>query len=330
MICQHCGAGISDDRNFCTYCGVPVISQDADFSPCFAYPLPNDSAETPVYKLDLGKLLGDTFELYKRHFGTMCYVGLFMAGLPFIFSIGGVLLGIASEVSATEGHSTLVYVFVGLYVFMLILQKLAQWYLMLGAIRHGLFFARGGTGFQANQMFPPLMMFMKVAGFNLLFLCIVCGILLLSLLPGGTMLAVAWSIDVFADNGPSSTGIIVLIVAASLFFVAGLYASVWCSMRLLLTQMFIADQNTGIIHSMQYAWRVTSGNFWMLFVSVIIFWIFAMMGLLFFCVGIILTIAVPWLGATLAYMQLTGQPNCLDYQSSFPFSLAESDPDGIY
>ena len=56
MICQHCEAGVPDNSSFCAYCGA-------------LFPRPTNC------RLDIGKLFGDTFKLYKRNFGTVCLIG---------------------------------------------------------------------------------------------------------------------------------------------------------------------------------------------------------------------------------------------------------------
>jgi len=47
--------------------------------------------DSPRYKLDLGKLIGDSIELYKRNFATFCVVGAFLLLIPGFFYIASVL-----------------------------------------------------------------------------------------------------------------------------------------------------------------------------------------------------------------------------------------------
>jgi len=315
MTCQHCGAGISENSIFCTYCGASVLEAAEHFAgtpPHLAgtpAPLPN----APAYKLDLGRLLGDTFELYTRNFGTMCLVGAVMCGIPFIFYIGSMMSFLAMHIVGREAELAIFSAMLwGIHILMQILYGLAFWYVILGAIRQGLHLARGGTDFRIDMMFPPPMMFLKVVGLTLLLSCISYGAVLLCLLPVAPMLLIAYFAGAFADNG-IATGMIAMIAVGILLYIIGLCAATWLWIRLFLAEVFIADQDTGIIESMKYAWRITSSNFWMLFVAGIVLTICSMVGMILFFVGIILTIAICWLGAALAYLQLTGQPNCLDY-----------------
>jgi len=301
MTCQHCGAAIPENSNFCTYCGREVTPQnDLYFAPPPhpAY-LPNPA--NSGYYLDIGKLFGDTFEFYKRHFGTMCLVGLILFGIPVTLGIiCSIFETVAKHIRAEQGLVPLAFVFFGVCVFTQILAQLAQYYLMLGAIRQGLYLARGGTGFQADQMFPPLMMFLKVTAMWILVGCIMLGIVLVFLIPVGTMFLVS----------PDANVPIMMMFGLSLF--AGGCAVIWLSVRLILAQVFIAE-GAGIIDSLKYAWQATSGNFWMMLVAGIVLGICSLLGVFAFLIGIIITFAISELGLALAYLQLTGQRNCLDY-----------------
>jgi len=297
MICQQCEAEISDNCNFCTQCGAEIQR---------AGDVVQRSPRTN-YRLDLGKLLSDTFELYKRHFGTMCLVGLLLFGVPMIFYVGSQLSNVMMQTVAPRGgRDTIVFTFLlmGIFFSMMLLQNLAQWYFILGAIRQSLYLARGGIGFQTHQMFPPFMMFLKMVGIMLLIMCIT----LPMILPAGITYGVAmFTLGVHNDM------FLPLFTAAIVLFIAAICGMTWVQIRLFLAQMFIADRDAGVIDSMKDAWRISSGNFWMLLLACFVLWIFAMLGFFLCCVGIIMTIAITSLGSVLAYLQLTGQPNCLDY-----------------
>jgi hypothetical protein len=305
MICQNCGADIPDSHSFCTHCGTPQRLAGA-------------SVPLPAYKLDLGKLLNDTFELYKRHFGIMCLIGLVLCVVPFIFAPFSVATSLGQEmVKRMENKEILFALLVGCDILIAILQHLVQFYIVLGIIRQGLYLARGGTGFQANLMFPPLMMYLKIVGIYLLIGCISVAILLM---PALLILIIGLAVGAFAgfiqhNENLMPVFLTVLIVLIPLFLI-GWLGVIWVTTRLYLAPFFLADQDTGIIDSMQYSWRVTSGNFWILIVALIVLWILSMLGLILCIVGVILTITVSWLGVVLIYLQLTGQPNCLDYYQS--------------
>jgi uncharacterized membrane protein YccC len=79
-----------------------------------------------------------------------------------------------------------------------------------------------------------------------------------------------------------------------------------------LAQAFLAAQNTGIINSIRLACRISLSSFWRLLIATIMLIILSHLGLILFLMGVFLTLPLFWLGMVLAYMQLTGQPNCLD------------------
>jgi hypothetical protein len=244
----------------------------------------------------------------------MCLVGLLLFGVPFVFYMAGQIASwMMAMMKPARVNDNIVFdfLFMGIFILMQLLQALSQWYFALGSIRQCLYLARGGTGFQANQMFPPFMMFLKVSGFILLVFCITLPVLLpIAAIVGVTVFGVGH--NVFA-NPAADHWTVPLTVAAFLVFIASLCVLMWIHVRLFLGQMFIADRNAGVVDSIKYAWRVSSGNFWMLLLSVLILAILTMMGYILCCVGVVFTVAIFSLGTTLAYLQLTGQPNCLDF-----------------
>ena len=311
MICQHCGSNVSDNSNFCIYCGTPVLQATTDFggTPELAgTPFAFDGTPTPPRRLDLGKLLADTFELYKQNFGTMCLIGVLIFGIPMVFNIGSSIAQFATT-TAAEAHGPLPLIIVlGCLWFLLALcQMFSQLYLTLGAIRQCLDVARGGVVFRTDLMFPPFMMFLKMLGLVLLMCLVVYGFILPGVIPfvcGCVMLDHAGGIDI-------SVGV-TLIAVGGLVTVIGVCGAIWIGVRWYLAQVFLADES-GVIDSMRYSWRCTAGNFWMLLLASLVLGICAAIGYILCCVGVILTLAIVWLGAALAYLQLTGQPNCLDY-----------------
>jgi len=128
----------------------------------------------------------------------------------------------------------------------------------------------------------------------------------------GTIPFVTGLIMLDAHGMGNSSGLTLIVIGIPLL-VIGIIPTIWVSVRWYLAYVFLADQNAGVIDSMRYSWRVSLGNFWMLFLASIVLAICAGIGYFFCGVGLILTVAISWLGAALAYLQLTGQPNCLDY-----------------
>jgi len=313
MICQHCGAEIPDTCKFCTSCGTEVTPKKPEYP---THDFARVPIQVPTCKLDFGKLLGDTFELYQRHFGTFCLVGLLLAGIPGIFYVGALLSHMAAQLTAmTGGHVSLVLLFGGLYFCMMILFTLTLWYLTLGTIRQSLYIARGGRGFQTNLMFPPLMPYLKISGLYFLVGCLCTALMLLSWLPAVVTFLITGTLAANAGfaNDAIPIGMIVAMFVGGLFYFLGLCAAIWIAIRLYLAQFLVADTETGIIASMTQSWRISRGNFWMLLLAVFVLNFLAMLGFFLCGIGIIFTIALSWLGTSLAYMRLTGQPNCLDY-----------------
>jgi len=310
MICPHCGAGIPDDSNFCTYCGTSLNPEASAGTPVFPAPY--------RYKLSLNKLFGDTFELYKRNFGTMCLLGLVMLGIPLVFIPFDMAVSFIQVAARTaENHFLLMMAGLG-RICLLILQCILQWYIALGVLRQCLYLAKGGSGFQSRMIFPPFRGFLKYVGLILVFQCIFLGILLLCALPSGIIALVAYCAGAFSDNNVSANIMIPLTIVGVLFAIADFCVMIWFSMRLLLAPVFLVERDAGIGDAIRNAWRVSSGNFWMLFLAMIVLSVGVTLGYCLCCVGIILTITIIVLGTVLIYLQLTGQPNGLDYSPQFP------------
>jgi hypothetical protein len=312
MICRHCGATLPDSSNFCIYCGVP---QEGNF-------VPPPPFQPTVYRpqLSIAQLLGDTFTLYARHFIIMCLIGLFIVGVQTFF-------GVCS--AATDKNN------VPFILLFALLAWIASCYVRLGAARHCLYTARGGADFQPGLMFPSFVMFMKMVALDLIIVCITLPFALLGI-PVGVMLAVA--VTPFMNVAPAPIGMVqgVLIgviggtIAACMFM---LYPAA----RLWLTPFFFVDRKMGVIDSVFTAWRVSSGNFWKLCAGIVIFlgcifcwtipctlvlqFVFELKpdtvsGTLILNVGLIPLAAIIWLGGSLAYLQMTGEPNRLDREKS--------------
>ena len=172
MICQHCGATIPDNSHFCTYCGVSL-----------------NLAGTPARKLNLGKLLSDTFKLFGRHFGIMCIVGLIYVGITTIFEVCGIL---------TELPYSILFS---------LLELIAQCYVMVVMIRQCLYTARGGIGFERNLMSSSLGMFLPMFGLNLVCDCIFFACMLPAFVVAGIIILwQTWLWFIVKENNLRQTG----------------------------------------------------------------------------------------------------------------------------
>ena len=118
-----------------------------------------------------------------------------------------------------------------------------------------------------------------------------------------------------------------LFPAAVIVLGIGLFPAFWCFIRLWLAQLVLVDQNAGIFESIEKAWQLPSGHFWRLlgayivFISPILFWVFAYVGSTYMLNGIpegttvsgillcnagtVPTTMFYWLGMCLAYLRLT-------------------------
>jgi hypothetical protein len=186
-----------------------------------------------------------------------------------------------------------------------IVQTLVQWYFMLGMIRQCLYIVRGGTGFRADLVFPPPMMYLKMVGV----MFVISSICLLCLLPVG-IIFVFGVVSGALLPPPRADFAVTAMQIGSMLLITLLCSipAIWISVRLHFAHVFIADWDASCIDSMKCSWNVTSGNFWMLLMAGIIFGICAMSGMILLFVGAIFTLAIPYLGAALAYLQLTGEP----------------------
>jgi hypothetical protein len=289
MICQHCGAEVPDNSDVCAHCGAPL-------------------ARPTNYRLNLGKLFDDTFDLYKQNFGTMCLIGLALLAIPSVFTPFDMTIGFMQKMANQETNAPLIITFVGVKACLDILQTIIEWYIALGIFRLCLYLARGGTGFPMSTM-PPLMMYLKFAGLMLIMMCSTICIMPL-IVPGAAVIVIA-TIAV-AHKHLTMEMFALLFGGGVLLLISGGCVVMWVHMRLFLAQFFIADQNTSLVDSMKYAWRISSGNFWKLLLATLALGVLSSLGLLLCCVGVVFTLAITSLGSALAYLQLTGQPNCLD------------------
>jgi hypothetical protein len=182
------------------------------------------------------------------------------------------------------------------------------------AIRQCFYTARGGTGLEQNLMLSP---FISMLGLTL----VLSGIFLVCMLPAFAL-----------------AGIIILWYRWLSFIlplcpIAGLPFLCYPFTRLWLAPFFLVDRSEEVFASIEDAWHTSSGNFWKLFASLIVFlmiayfpvfvcWIISefvlewdmdsIQGTLIVSAGLVPTIAITWIGGVLAYLQLTGQTNCLD------------------
>ena len=299
MICQHCGTTISDAENFCTSCGMPQEEDTVS---------PVQQATRPI-KLDFVKLMGDTYTLYGRHFGTMCMVGLILMGFQTII---GVCLAIMKE----SVLYTALVAFFGI---------LASCYVYMVAYRQCLYTARSGAGFLPNLMAVPLMICLKMIGLVFVTFCITFGFSVLLATPFAVIVFV--SVFLFANSFANA-----LAAAVMTMCIAITVMMIYPTVRLWLSYCFLVDRNMGIIDSVQTSWRIMSWNFWALFAGLFVAFAYlfcwlipcvivsqfllgwgenSIQGTLLMAFGGIFLIPLMYLVSVLAYLQLTGEPHYL-------------------
>lgn len=205
-------------------------------------------------------------------------------------------------------HPTFVAAFIGLFSFIVILQLLVTSYLVLVVMRQCLYLVRGGSGFQRNLFFLPRVMYLKMLGLSLILVCVIC-------LPFLPVMFISHSSLYYYTSVSFAIAIIVAILVCFLL-------TTWLAIRLCLSIFFIVDQNTGIIESMRYSWQVSYGNFWLLLFSSYILSICAWSGTILWSIGSVLTTMIALFGSVLIYLQLTGQPNCLDAPPILPLPVS--------
>ena len=315
MIYPNCNAEIQDNSNFCTHCGATVAAQ---------YASPRG--------LDIGKVVGDTFTLYMRHFGIMCFVGLLVVGIPAAIQICQVnMLGQVAAPVPNENPVQAPFALLSMIVFpfgFLFILSIVQCYLAIVAARQCLHIARGGTGFREDMMFPPVMMFLNMLGMTLIVTCLIMALAIPGAIVAGIVVGVV-AIAAGGMAGPPSpmmgaviACLVVLVILPPIF---------WLSIRLWLAIFYIVDKNTDCIDALKKSWSTTSGNFWALLGTAILLmcpifcWMFvchglvyamngdiAMMqttpGILLWTAGSVPIALFAQLGGVLAYFQLTGQP----------------------
>jgi len=296
MICQHCGATISDGDNFCIYCGMAQEGVSAS---------PVQQTIRPI-KLDLAKLLGNTLTLYFRHFGTMCVIGLIVMGFLTFFDVCG----------AVTGQTVLFSGFLGL---------LASCYTWIVAIRQCLYTARGGAGFLPNLMVVSLMTYWKMVGLLFVSFCITFGF--------SGLLATPFAVIVLVSALLLGNSIMNALATAGITMViAGVVIMFYPAVRLWLPYCFLVDRNMELIDSVTTTWRMMAGNFWALFCALFVFsacwfcWIIPCMvvsqfflgwdensiqGTLLMNFGGIFLAPMLYLVSVLAYLQLTGESHYL-------------------
>jgi hypothetical protein len=148
---------------------------------------------------------------------------------------------------------------------------------------------------------------MKFIGLNLVLFCISAGIMLPVFIP--------YAIGVMSIISQDFAAFWALFVVAGLLAIPCWCVAIWINTRLLMAGYILADCDTGIADSIIWSWRISSGNFWMLLIAVIVLSVLSTLGVIICCVGIFTTIAFYWFGCALVYLQLTGQPNSLGYRA---------------
>jgi hypothetical protein len=261
----------------------------------FPYP-----PQAPVaYRLNIGKLFGDVWNLYKQNFGKMVVISLIIIGISISF---GILTPVVRFV--LEKQEELRYVAVAFSFFNALVGNILGIWLYLGALQFILSIARGYEP-RYSMLFPSIGKFLK--GFGA---AVMMGIIIyIPILLGIGIMAVAWFLW-----GNSDDSRMVLVIISVLLGLVSTVCVVYVSIRLTLAFPFIADRNDGVLASLNNSWTATRGNVLSLFAGFFVLGLCAVSGILLGGVGIILTYAVTPTGMVLAYLQITGQPNICDYQ----------------
>jgi len=300
MICPTCGKEIQDDTHFCIYCGAAVSPQSVP------------SRQIRTRRLNIVKVLNDTFTLYMRHFGTMCLVAMIFVGMTAAINV--CQCSVQADMINAKGIIAVQPRTLGFIYGLALLAFLVQCYAMIVYVRQCLYTARSGAGLAEGLFFPPVFLYLKMIGFLLIYFCILTVPVCLA-----TFVSILGAFVVF---GPGPLSLLVAIFAAILFIC-------WLAIRLSLAYYFLVDQNTGILDAFTKAWQASSKNFWALFGTFlllfcpIICWMLACHGLaygvglqiaasipgtLLLHIGSIPVVLLTWFGGGLAYLQLTGQP----------------------
>jgi hypothetical protein len=199
-------------------------------------------------------------------------------------------------------------------------------------MRQCLYTARGGIGFQSNLLFLPFMMYLKMIALYLVTIGVVVTATLLALVAIIPFIAI---IGVISNmNPPMIVKGIVTAICVVCCVIEAVFIIVYPMVRLYLAPWFLLDRDTGILNSLTDAWQVSSGNVWRLFVVLTVYfacifcWTIPCMLVLEYVgeldsdsvprtlltnAGSIFLVGIIWLGSSLAYLRLTGQPYCPNY-----------------
>lgn len=289
----------------CQHCGV-IIPDSSHF--CAGCGVLFNFSGTPVYKLNHAKLLRDTFKLYGRHFGIMGLIGLIYIGIPTVFEVYG---------EFTECPK-----------YFIILESIVQCYACVVAIQQCLYTVRGGIGLKRNLMSSSLGLFLPMFGLTFSISCIVIAFTSPAFILAGI-------IYILPNLEKSSVAATIAIVSC---MIGALILYCYSLIRLWLALFFLVDRKGGMFASIKNAWKISSGNFWTLFTSLIAFLIIPIFSSIV-CggfarvvlewdadtvqemriayIGLVPTIAIVWLGGALAYLQLTGQYHYLESACRF-------------
>ena len=218
--------------------------------------------------------------------------------LIFVEQITGVGFQFIQPVMITGGEEALVFIITGACVAALGFFALATW------LMSGLFltfrstFQTGGPTreglFDHQGKFIPLLL-TRV-------LVVICSILLV--IPGGALMGAFFAFVVPevspGDTGPLAiTGIVLCVLTAYAFMI-------YCVIGVAFAESAVIFEDLRPTEAIKRSWSLASGRRWRFVWFFLVNGIFAMLGFLMCCVGVLATSAVTRLATAEAYLQLTG------------------------
>lgn len=267
--CPMCGAIIEADAARCRFCGENLV------------------AEFPI---DAGAILGRAWALYQMQMAVCIAAIVIYFAITFALSFGMQFVQTAVALAARNDRTVMMTI----VVFQQVILQLVINFLLLGISRVMLKVVRGERA-EIVDVFSGgaylVRAFLGMILINLLWLVIV----LIGLVPGGVLLAVA---------GPGPIPIIAFVVGGIVAFAA----IIWITLNVIFFMFCLVDRNVGIIEAFRLARQTTSGNMAQLMVLVFVWIGLVLVGVLACCVGVIFTMPLVMLTQAVAYLAMSHQP----------------------
>lgn len=239
--------------------------------------------------LDLGRMLSQTWEIYKVHWG-MCIVALLiMWALGFAFNMG---TGVVTQVLVQARPPFAAIMTTQAVIF--IAQQVFQQWLNLGLILFMLRIVRGnppdlidifrGGQFLLRGVGAMLLLWLMLAGITVVFVGIPAGIA-----------------GLLSQN--SDAAAIVAIIGGVIAVVPFFYVVLTYSQLFYL----IVDRDAGVMDSFRLSQQITRGNKMTLFLVYLVLGIIAMSGVIALCIGILFTLPIMMVGLAVTYLHLVSR-----------------------